>query len=266
MFNIDDKEIKHFEKILSDINETAFPKVVRSTLERTAYITKKQYDENVRKELVIRGNKTKNIVMASIGYTKSPNTLDINKMVTYVGQYDSKYGRKTEQLRIQEFGENIISETKYSVKPTKTARSGKYTNIVNRKNYLAGMEIKRTDDLTNKPAKDIKNQFAQAVAIAHRTKPRNKYIYFLPNNNSNKDKKFGVFQLVNNGSYIDENGKQRAKMGSVKFLYAFKDRTQALDARPMLKPAVEKIINKSGKFFKHEAERRINKELSKLEH
>ena len=262
LIEVDKKELEQYKKNLENTNKYAYPKTVRSTLDRMAFLGKKEYDKNVKKELTIRGSKTKNIVVASIGYEKCQNTLHIENMEAFTGQFDTKYGKKTEQLKAQEFGETLVSKTKYTVKPTKTARSGNNRKLVSRENNLAGMDLKRISDLTDRPSKDIKKQFAQAVGIVQKTIPKGKFIHFLPDD-SIQGKKFGVFRLISKGSFKDESGKLRAKKGSVQFMYSFKDKTQTLNPRPMLEPATDKVITKSGEIFVHEAKRRIEKEMKK---
>jgi len=264
MFNIDDKELKIFAKNLKNVSEKAFPLAVRSTLDNMAYRTKMKYNYNIRHKLVIRGNKEKNIVPASVGYEKCSDSLEINKMQSFAGQKAVTYGKKTEQLAIQEQGETIIAKRKHLTKATKFARGGRYRNMVSRGNYLAGMTIKRISDLTDHPASTVENQFKQAVGIVHRTieQGENNYINFLPDNEV-PGHKFGVFQLYNTGSTKDKNGRLKSNGDSVKFVYSFTDKTQHIDPKPMLKPAAEEIIKDSGNQFKKEAARRIEKELAK---
>lgn len=262
MFDIDDKDLKQMQKNLDNVRKDAFPKAVRSTLDAMAYQTKREYDKNIKKELTIRGNKKANIVPASVGYEKCSNSLNINEMQTFVGQKATMYGKKTDQLRKQEFGETLVAKSKHITKATKFARGNSYKKVVSRENYLAGMNIRRISDLTNYPAATVENQFKQAVAIAHRTLEKGKYIHFLPDD-SVKKHKFGVYRLYNSGSEKTENGDYRVNGKSVKFMYSFSDRTQALNPRPMLKPATDKISSNKKEIFYKEAERRMKKELSK---
>lgn len=58
MFDIDDKDLKQYEKNLNNVHKYAFIDTVRATLNAEAYQTMVQYKKNVREELVIRTPKT----------------------------------------------------------------------------------------------------------------------------------------------------------------------------------------------------------------
>ena len=97
MLNVNSKEIKQYIENLKNVSATAFPKVIRSTLDRMAFLAQKEYKKNVRKNFTIRNAKS-NIILKSIRYEKCSNTLDINKMVSKTGQAAQTYGKTTDQL------------------------------------------------------------------------------------------------------------------------------------------------------------------------
>lgn len=252
MFSVESKDFKTYKENLERTAKYAFPDAVKSTLNNLAYKTSVEYKKNIKKELTIRGGQN-NIVLKSVHYEKCPNGHDISKMESKVGQQASTYGRPTEQLKKQELGEPIIAKSKHTYKATRFTRGGNYKRTVPFNRFVANTNAQKISDLVEHPATGARKQFAQAVGVAHHA---HKTINFIPDNEES-GKKFGIFQLRDTG------GKEKAKGKSAKLLYSFKDKTQQLHKRPMLKPATDKIAPKAGEVFVHEAERRISKEMSK---
>lgn len=260
MFNIDDKDMKQLEKNLNNVGKYALVDTVRSTLNAEAFQTMQIYKKNVKSELTIRTPKN-NIVIKSIGYEKTDySEKNINNLEAITGQRANFYGKETEQLRKQEFGEPIISKTKYTPKATKTTRGGSYKKVVPKQNLIARTNAKKIEDIAQHPVKgDVEKQFRQAVAVAHTT---HKTINFIPDGETSKHK-FGIFQFKDTGTIKKKDGTKKIKGHSGKLLYSFKDKRQDLHKRPMLKPATEQVSAKSGEIFKNEAEKRLIKEMSK---
>lgn len=247
MFKLDDKELKQYSKNLKSVAKNAFPKAIRSTLERMAYLTVAEYKKNVKKKFVVR-NPGSNIILKSIRYEKCSNTLDVDNMSAHTGQGAKTFGKDTDQLKKQEFGESIVSKSKHIAKPTKYARGGNYKRIVREQNFMSKIKVSRISDLVKHPAKSEFKEFRQAIGyIKHNP---DKKIYFLPSRESN----FGI----NGIAELKSGGKKNAN-----FLYSLKGKTQDLKPTPVLKPAGDAIGAKSADVFKHEAQRRISRELSK---
>lgn len=258
MIEVDTTEIKKYIKNLENTSKDAYPKAVRSTLDSLAFNTQKKYKVNVKNELIIRGGNS-NIVMKSIHYEKCGSGLNVEKMESKVGQLSKLYGKDTVQLRKQEFGENITAKRKHLIKPTKFARGGSYRKMVKKINLVAKLNTKHIEDIAANPVKgDIKKQFRQGIAIAHR---QHKTINFVPDAPTS-GKKWGVFQFWDSGTVI-KKGKPHAKGKAAKLLYPFKDKTQHLQKRPMLQPATNEAAKKGGEIFVNEANRRIAKEMAK---
>jgi len=248
MFDIDSRELTQFEKNLNEVHKYAFVDTVRATLTKEAYETSVLFKKNVASEFTIRGGKS-NIVLKSIHYEKAQySEKDINKLEAHAGQQGEFYGKKTEQLRKQEFGETIVSKTKHIAKPTKFARKGSYKKLVDKEKLLAKIKVKRIGDLVEHPAKSEFKEFRQAIGYIHHNPE--KTIHFLPSSESY----FGINGIVE----LKENGDKSAN-----FVYSLKDKTQPLKKRPALKPAFEQVAKKGGEIFKEEAQRRIDKAISK---
>lgn len=246
MFKIEDKELNTLKKNLNNISQTSFPIAVRSTLNKLAYNNFIEYKKNLNKELVFRGGQN-NIVKKSVGYDKCLNTLDINVMEAFTGQRIKTFGKKTEQLRKQEYGETITAKSKHITKATKYTRGGNYKRLVPSERLISKMNLKGIKDLVNNVASTPEMQFKQAVAIAIKY---NRTINFVPQKTNGY--KFGIYQLRGTSSKND-----------AKLMYSFKDKNQKLTPKPMLKTATDKIVKNRSEIFKKEAERRIEKEISK---
>lgn len=261
MFNIDDKDLEQYQKNLDAVHKYAFPDTVRSTLSKEAFETSRQYKKNIKSELVIRGNQSSNIVLNSVHYEKAQyGEKDINKMESFVGQQSETYGKKTEQLRMQEFGETMYAKRSHIYKATKFTRGGNYKKLVPKDKLIARLQAKRIEDIAHHPVKgNIKKQFAQAVAVVHTT---HKTINFIPDGETSKGK-FGIFQFRDTGTKIKKDGTKVIKGHSGKQLYSFEGKSQKLHERPMLKPATDKIAPTVDKIFVEEAQRRLSKEMKK---
>lgn len=261
MFNIDDKEFKQLEENLNNVGKYALIDTARSTLNREAYETMTQYKKNVKQELTIR-QPSNNIVTKSIGYDKTNySEHDIEKLEAKTGQRSSMFGKPTEQLRKQEFGETMVSKTKYTPKATRVARGGSYKKLVDRDKLIARLNTKRIDDIAKNPIHgSAEKQFNQVVAVVHNT---HEAINFIPDG-ATKRGKFGIIHFKDTGTRVNKKTKKKTIKGhSGKLLYSFEDKTQELHERPMLKPATDKTTGKVGEIFKEEAEKRISKEMSK---
>lgn len=247
MFNIDAKELKQYVKNLNEVSKTAYPKAVRSTLDRLAFLAQDEYKKNIKGNFLLR-QVNSNIIMKSIRYEKCGNSLEIAQMESLFGQQNKTFGRNTDQMRKQEFGETLVAKGKHIVKPTKFSRGGSYKKLVKSQNYLANIKVKKIEDLVAHPAKTEFMQFRQAIGyIKHNP---GKKIHFMPSGESY----LGMNGIIELSANEDK---------SARFIYSLKDKTQPLKARPTLKPAANTIGAKSGDVFKHEAQRRIMRELSK---
>lgn len=248
MFSVDDKNLKQYVRNLQAVSSVAYPKAVRSTLDRMAFIGLKEYKKNVRQKFVIRNAKS-NIILKSLRYEKCSGTLDINKMEAKTGQAATTFGKTTDQMRKQEFGEYIHSNANHIMKPTKAARGGSYKRAVQPQNFLSKIKVSRIEDLVKHPARTEFKQFRQAIGFA-RHNP-DKPFYFLPSENSY----FGINGIA------EMNGKDESK--TAKFLYSIKEKSQKLKRIAALEPVGDMVGKRGAEIFKHEAQRRITRELQK---
>ena len=259
MFDIDDSDLKKLKKNLDAVHKYAFPDVVRRTLSTMAYNTSRVYKAEAKKALTIRGGES-NIVLKSIHYEKAQySEKDPGKMFSLVGEQAKTFGRTTEQLAKQEVGESIIAKGKHTAKATKFTRGGSFKRFVQKERLMAKTEAKKIENIAKNPVKgNTKKQFAQAIAVVHNT---HKTINFIPDKETSGHK-FGIFQFKDTGTVL-KNGTRKIKGKAAKLLYSFKQKVQRLTARPMLKPATDKVAPTGAKIFIQEAENKMLKEMSK---
>lgn len=248
MFSIDDKELKQYKRNLENLSKNAFPKVVRSTLDRMAFLGLKEYKKNFRKSFVVRNAKS-NIIIKSMRYEKCSNTLDISKMQSFVGQAETTFGKTTDQLRKQEFGEYLVANGKHLFKPTKFARGGNYKKAVKQENLLSQIKISKIEDLVENPAKSEFKQFRQMVGYAQHNK--NKKFYTI------LDENYAGLRAV-----IEFDGNREVNE-TAKFIYSLKDKTQKLNKVSVLQPVNTTIGSQAASIFSSEMQRRITREMTK---
>jgi len=260
MLAVDDKQIKNYAKSLKNISNSALPKAVRSTLDALAYRTSVAYKDNVHRTFTVRGGKS-NIVLRSIRYQKCGKSLEIYKMEAKTGQIAITSGKKTDQLRKQEYGETITANSKYLAKPTQTARGGSFSKKVPIKNYKKKIKAKKIDEIAKNPShSSTYTQFAQVVAVVHNT---HKTTYFIPDKPTSH-KKYGIFKFVDTGTHINKRGKKVINGHSAKLLYKMEYKSLKLRPRPTLEPATKETMQNFGTIFIKEADRRIDKEMKKI--
>lgn len=249
MFNIDSKEFKQYKQNLENVSKYAFIDVVRSTLEKMAHDAREQYLKNIKKEFVIRNAKS-NIILKSVQYD-GPNWKEhnINKLESFVGQKETTFGKTTDQLRKQEFGEYLVANGKHLFKPTKFARGGNYKKAVKQENLLSQIKISKIEDLVENPAKSEFKQFRQMVGYAQHHKDKKVYTILEEN--------YAGLRAV-----IEFDGNREVDE-TARFLYSLKDKTQKLNKVPVLQPVNSTIGNQAGDIFVHEMQTRIKRELAK---
>lgn len=246
MISADIRDIKQLEKTLLTVSKSAYPKTVRSTLDREAFLAHQEYKANVHKKFVIRNEN----YLKSLRYQKCSSGLNIEKMEAKTGQAAETFGKKTDSFEKQELGLPIIAKKAHIPKPLKTVRRGNYKKLVSKRHYLQNInDVKTIKDLVSHPAKTTEGQFKQAIGVAHHAK---KTINFLP---EKSDRGQSIIQI--------EPKKSKRVRKTAKYLYSLKGRVQHLKKVPTLMPAAQSAAAKGGEIFIHEAQRRILKEMSK---
>lgn len=246
MLEADIKDIKQLVKNLNNSAANAFPKTVRATLDREAFIAHGKYKDNVHKNFVVRNEN----YLKSLRYQKCGGSLNIEKMEAKTGQAAKTFGKTTDGFAKQELGSPIVAKKAHIAKPLKAVRGGSYKRLVGKKHYLQNInDVKTIKDLVKHPAKTTEGQFKQAVGVAHHAK---KAINFLP---EKSDRGQSIIQI--------QPKKSKRVKKTAKYLYSLKGKVQKLKKVPTLEPAGKAAAAKGGEIFAHEAERRLLKEISK---
>lgn len=246
MLETDIKDIKQLVENLNNSAVNAYPKTVRATLDREAFIAHGKYKDNVHKNFVIRNEN----YLKSLRYQKCGRSLNIERMEAKTGQAAKTFGKTTDGFAKQELGSPIVAKHAHIAKPLKAVRGGNYKKLVGKKHYLQNInDVKTIKDLVKHPAKTSDGQFKQAVGVAHHSK---KNINFLPEKTSRGQ---SIIQI--------QPKKSKKVKKTAKYLYSLKGKVQKLKKVPALEPAGKAAAAKGGEIFAHEAERRLLKEMSK---
>lgn len=274
--NIDSKELKQWTKNLQAVAKNAYPKAVRSTLDRTAFLAQKEYKKFVKTKFIIREPQN-NIILKSLHYNKCGKSLKIEEMQASVGQLSRTYGKKTEQLKIQEKGESVVAKSKHLFRPEKAARGKSKKRRVQKEYLRKNLDVKTIKDIVPNPTKFPHKEVSQAVAYMQNNKQGIKKIHFLPSQESNLGIR-GIAEITKGSavakrkrdSYFkkktfkyDPNEKEKQVTNAVKWIYEVRGKVQHLKPRQALEPASAMAIQKMPESFVHEAKRRIERELSK---
>lgn len=274
--DINSKELKQWTKNLQSIAKNAYPKTVRSALDRTAFLAQKEYKKFVKTKFIIREPQN-NIILKSLHYNKCGKSLKISDMQSSVGQLARTFGKKTEQLKIQEKGESVIAKGKHLYRPEKVARGGSKRRKVQKEYLRKNLEIKTIQDIVPNPTKSAHKEVSQAVAYMQNNKQGVKKIHFLPSQESNIGIR-GIAEITKGNSATkkkqenyfkqktfkyDPNEKEKQVTNAVKWIYEVRGKVQHLKPRQTLEPASTISIQRMPETFVHEAQRRIERELSK---
>lgn len=239
MININTKDLKQLKNNLENTSKSAYPLSVRSTLNRQAFETSKQSKEvTIPENFELRNG----FIQKTVGYERSDNVFDIPAMQALAGQFSSFKGKPTNQLEHQEYGKPVIAKGKYTKAPTLSARGGAYSRRIKKSALFSSLKqnkIKTIKDIAEYPAK---YPIAQAIGIVSRY---NETVNLVA---TTKKGVKGVFKITKKGAQL---------------LYKFTDKANKIKKREWLKPASEKALKNSDKYFAEEAERRMQKEMSK---
>lgn len=242
MFQIDTKNIKQLVKNLERAHKDALPKTIFYTLDRMAKGTALQGKANVSKSFTLRNK----YIQGSIG-NKSKRAKDINAMESYAGQFAIYKGKPTGQLEKQEYGQSILAKGKYTFAATPSARGGSYKKTIRKANMFGGLDVHNLKQIVKTPTKDPRKEIPQAIGYAFR---HNKSFAIIAH--SPKYLRYGVFRIT-----------PRGQRGLASMLYKLNDKKTNIKVTQWLKPATDKVMATAERIFVSEANKRLEKELSK---
>lgn len=241
-FKVDTKDVQKLVDALRDINRTAYPLAVRSTLNRVAFETRKlSSTETIPHTFTTRNT----FIEKSVQYERSENTFSIGSMEAIAGQVSDYLGKKTDQLDKQEHGSPVVAKGNYTFAATPAARGGNYNKPILKRYYFPKMDIKKLDDLVN-PTHEQGLEVSQACGYAKRN---NKSINVVAHS---KKLKYGVYHIKPDG-----------KGGKASLIYALNNKVNPIKRTPWLRETAKKVGVKVNEIFIEEAKKRIEKELSK---
>lgn len=239
MFKVDTKDIQKLTDALREINRSAYPLAVRSTLNRAAFETKKvATTETIRHTFTTRNT----FIGKSVQYERSENTFSIGSMEARAGQVSDYLGKKTDQLDKQEHGQPVVAKGNYTFAATPAARGGSYNKPIAKRNLLTSLDIKKLDDIVENPTTETYKEIRQSKAFAT-TKGRKINVLL-----SNAKGRKGIYTVSKN---------------SVSLLYRLNDKTNRIKQRKWLEPSANKIMKNIENIYAEEAKKRIEKELAK---
>jgi hypothetical protein len=129
-FDINQDEVIKLTKKLSKLHKSALPVAIRQTLNDAAFIGRRKSIAKFRRNFDVKTH-AKRFPTAHIQVQKSPNTFNVNRMISQVGVIKGK-SRSGDQLDKQELG----GQVKDRDVPTKDARvSGNAHAPINRALY-----------------------------------------------------------------------------------------------------------------------------------
>lgn len=237
MLKVDTKDLKKLTDNLKRTHKAALPKTIFFTLNQMARNTALQAKENIAKSFTLRNK----YIEGSVGY-KSKKTFDINSMESYAGQFAIYKGKPTGQLEKQEYGQSILAKGKYTFAATPSARGGSYKKTIRKANMFGLLNVKKLSDFVEHPTQETHKEIRQSKAFAI---SKGKKVNVLLTNKKNKK---GIYTVSKN---------------SVKLLYRLNERSTEIKQTQWLKPATDKVMATAERIFISEANKRLEKELSK---
>lgn len=238
-FKVDTKDVQKLVDALRDINRTAYPLAVRSTLNRVAFETRKlSSTETIPHTFTTRNT----FIEKSVQYERSENTFSIGSMEARAGQVSDYLGKKTDQLDKQEHGSPVVAKGNYTFAATPTARGGNYNKPIAKRNLLTALNVKKLEDIVENPTTETHKEIRQSKAFA-----------------TTKGKKINV--LLSNAK--GRKGIYTISKNSVSLLYRLNDKTNRIKQRKWLEPSVNKVMKKAEDIYVDEAKKRIEKEFAK---
>ena len=170
------------------------------------------------------------------------NIFNISSMQSFAGQRSQHLGKKTEQLAKQETGSPIVAKGNFTFAATPSARGGSYKKTVRKANLLTSLNAKKLSNLVANPTKNPTRQAAQAQAFAVRNKTSVNVI--LTNSRGHK----GIYKVSKK---------------SVTLLYNLRNKRTNIKRTQWLQVATNKTLASADMIYSKEANKRLEKALSK---
>jgi hypothetical protein len=218
MLEIDMEEIEELAAKVKRINKIGFPIATQQTINRAAFEARAEYQEQMRNKMTTRNKFTEKSAIV-----KPSRTLHISRQEAIVGS-TQKY------METQEFGGTEVAKGRHGVViPTSYAAGQRgarpRTRLVQKANRMANIKLRRRIGRTQKQ-KNI-------IAVKQAAATGQKYAFI-----DTGRKKF-IGKVI--------GGKRRPRVQMVQDLSR---KTVTIPARPMLGPAVNKVVPSMPLFYR----------------
>jgi len=253
---------QQYGKFLNALGRSELPLAIRGTMNELAFSSRKRLSEvEMPKKFTLR-NKFEN--KQSLHAHKCPNTFDIDKMVSSMGQLRvvkfQKGPKRTSDLFKQEHGGTVRARPGSEMlrTPTKAARTSKsFSKPVARRNRPTGStdwkdlrEIERELGILRPRsagrgtrAMSLRDRIRRAHMLMIREQDKlGKGPYMLPL--LNNPKALGVFRVVRNKPVL---------------IHTLEKKTRKLKKKETVKPAYEHVVKQTGDIFAKQAQHRIDR-------
>lgn len=222
MFDLDDRQLKKYERTLNGVNQRAIPFAIKGALNSTAFKMREIWRAEIDDKLIQRNKFTKNSIRVE---RVSSNMVD---------QMQSRVGSIASYMDEQEDGFVKTSKGKHGVILPTTYSSGEGENAGQRRKLPRRMNQIGQITLRNKKIK-AKSR-AQRNAIAVRTAIKN------------KDK----FVFIDTGKrkFIARVIRQGRKGARIKMVHDLTKRSVTIQPNPTMKPARRQTIREIPQIYK----------------
>jgi hypothetical protein len=220
MIQIDDKELKRFEKDLLKFKKSAFPFASKTVLNNLAFESMKVSKNTIGSKMTLRNKFTQQ----SVRYEKT-NTLDLKKQ-------ESKVGSIAPYMETQEIGgrKNKTGKVGVSISTGYSAGqegSGTRTKLPTNSNKMKNI-------ILNSRTKNAKSRKQRNFLLIKESAKNNKKFVFL-----DLGKTKGIFKLI--------GGKKNTK---IKMVHSLSNKSVTIKKNEWLQPSVNKALDKKATFYK----------------
>lgn len=220
MIQIDDKELKRFEKDLLRFKKSAFPFASKTVLNNLAYESMKVSKNTIGSKMTLRNKFTQQ----SVRYEKT-NTLDLSKQ-------ESKVGSIAPYMETQEMGGRKNKTGKVGVSIATGYSAGQDGS--NTRTKLPTNSNKMKNIILNSRVKNAKSRKQRNfLLIKESAKNKKKFVYL------DLGKTKGIFKLI--------GGKKNTK---IKMIHSLSNKSVTIKKNEWLQPSVNKALDKKATFYK----------------
>ncbi len=208
MFKMDTSNIEKLERDLGKMAEKAIPFAIRNTLNKSAFVAREEYQDQIRENMVTRNKFTERSVRVKT--TKSLNPKRMEAIVGSIADY----------MESQEFGDVKAKKGKEGV-PIATSYAAGLSEQAKPRTRLPRKPNKMQNIILSKKRKGANRKQRNVIAVKEAAKSGQKYAFL------DMGRTKGLFKVV--------GGKRRPR---VKMVHDLSRTSVRIPRNPLLKPAV----------------------------